>query len=92
MSKSTKLRKLLVIFALVGFLLFTAMSAVMYLSGPEADSPTKLVVIEECERAGWVWSEEYQECFEDPANMIDSEQECQEQWWTRYAENEVCIN
>ena len=84
MSKSTKFKKVFVILALVGFLLFTALSAVMYLAEPKPEIPVNLA-IEECENAGWIWSEENQEC-EEQSVVIDSEQECQEQW-TRYAEN-----
>ncbi|HRU50087.1 MAG TPA: hypothetical protein P5155_01135 [Candidatus Absconditabacterales bacterium] len=89
MSKSTKFKKVLVILALVGFLLFTALSAVMYLAEPKPEIPVNLA-IEECENAGGTWSEENQEC-EEQAVVIDSEQECQEQGKTRYAENGVCI-
>ncbi|OQB41949.1 MAG: hypothetical protein BWY04_00562 [candidate division CPR1 bacterium ADurb.Bin160] len=51
MSKSTKFKKVLVILALVGFLLFTALSAVMYLAEPKPEIPVDLA-IEECENAG----------------------------------------
>ncbi len=83
-------RKWAVIFVLVLFLGFTALSAVMYLAWPKQQNNLE-EIIAQCEAEGWVRDEERQGCFEDPANMVSPEEECNEKWGTRYAENEVCV-
>lgn len=82
--------RVFIILVLVWFLAFTALSAVMYLSWPKENKNIE-AMIAQCEDIWWVRDETSQQCLEDPSTMIDSQQACEEQWGTWYAENEVCI-
>ena len=82
-------RKGAVIFVLVLFLWFTALSAIMYLAWPKQDNSAELIA--QCEAIEWVRDEETQECFENTDTIVSPEEDCAEKGGTRYAENEVCV-
>lgn len=84
-----KTLKVVIILVLIWFLLFTALSAVMYLTWPKTDNTPEFIA--QCEDAGWVRDEDTQECFEDTSDMVSDEELCNERWGTWYEENEVCI-
>ncbi len=83
--------RVFVILVLVWFLAFTALSAIMYLSGPKPEINIEDIKIE-CENIGWVRDDELEQCFEEQYIIINSQENCEEEWGTWYAENEVCIN
>lgn len=83
------IKKWAVIFVLVLFLGFTALSTVMYFTSPKQDNTLELIA--QCEDIWWIRDEESLSCLEDDTIIVSDEELCDEKWGTWYEENQVCI-
>jgi hypothetical protein len=82
--------RIFIILVLVWFLAFTALSAVMYLSSPKEQVNLEQMQIE-CEDNWLTRDQELEQCLQEQDIVINSKENCEQEWWTWYAENEVCI-
>ena len=97
MSKTkTLIKKWSIIFVLVLFLWFTALTAVMYLASPSQED---LQAEADCTSNGFERDSESKICLdnlwvdviEGQEVILNEEEDCLAKSGTRYAENEVCI-